>query len=200
MKDRTPEERSKLEDYVKKTPWKVSVRSLKECVEEHHRPEELPRMIRLWFELNRDVEGYPGRDGDPRTEEESAKLALDIKEIEAAHAMGVNKDWLRDREEHNPICGWIIGAVHFLKDGKRWWLFTAERHDDKAPMVGSIVHAPASKLDIKKLHKIIAYAGGNPKRELLRTGSITQEEHDDAIADGDDDIAEYGQIFYWWKA
>lgn len=184
-------ERAALEARLRSMSWKALVKHLKAVVEEHHRPIELPPMLRRWFELNRSGAG---------TSEEAILLQAEIMVLQAAMDRGMNKDWLGQRVEKTPISGWAVSLCHFLKDGVRWWLLTAQRHDDKANLIGSTVPAPASKLDLKKLDKIVAFAGGDPKRELLRTGAITQEEHDELMAKGKPEIAEYGQIFYWWRA
>jgi len=186
------EERAALEARLRRMSWKQITKRLKEAVEEHRTPLELPPMIRRWLEVNR---------GEPRTVEEAAHIAREIRALQWwVDAQGDSARWFADKTESAPISGWVVEVAHFLKDGKRWWLFAARRHDDRAPLVGATVPAPASQLDLKKLGKIIAYAGGNPKRELLRTGAITQEEHDEFLAAGRADIAEYGQIIYGWRA
>lgn len=102
----------------------------------------------------------------------------------------------RDRADR----GWAVSLTHVLRDGKRWWILSAIRHDDAAPLVGATVPAPASPADLKKLGKIVSCAGGDPRRELLRTGAITRDEREALLAAGKNEIAEYGQIFYWWRA
>lgn len=185
-------ERAALEVNLRRMSWKQLTKHLKEAVEAHHKPLELPPMIRRWLEVNR---------GEPQTDEEAAHIAREVRALQWwVDIKGDSVRWFADKTETAPISGWAVEVAHFLKDGKRWWLLAARRHDDRAPLVGPTVPAPASQLDLKKLGKIIAYAGGDPKRELLRTGAITQEEHADLIAAGKHDIAEYGQIFYWWKA
>lgn len=174
-------------------PWKKRVKILKACVEDNHKPLELPPFVRRWLELNRSSE--------PETAEQKAHQDREIKAIQWwIDAKGDEARWFLDKMEFLPISGWVITAVHFLLDGKRWWLVSGQRHDDAAPLVGKIVPAPANKADLRRLAKIIDYAGGNSNRELLRTGAITQEEHDDFVARGKHDIAEYGMIFYWWRA
>lgn len=184
-------QRAALEARLRSMSWKALVKHLKVAVEEHHQPAEMPPTIRRWLELNR---------SDTGTEEDAIRLQAEIIALQAAWDQDVNKDWLGQRSERAPISGWIITLCHFLKDGVRWWLLTAQRHDDKVNLIGESAPSPASKLDMKKLDKIVAYAGGDPKRELLRTGAVSQEEHDELIAEGQSEIAEYGQIFYWWRA
>jgi hypothetical protein len=189
--DWSAEQRAAIEAGLRSMSWKQLVAQLKSCVEEHHRPTELPPTIRRWLELNRSGTG---------TEEDALRLRCEIEALQAAWDEGVDRDWLGRRTERIPISGWIVTLCHFLKDGVRWWLLTGQRHDDKASLVGSTAPSPATKLDLKKLGKIVMLAGGDPKRELLRTGAITREEHDELIAAGSPEIAEYGQIFYWWRA
>lgn len=190
--DLSAAQRSALEIQIRGTPWKVLVKRLKGIVEQKHEALELPPMIRRWLEINR---------GTPRDEVEAAHIAQEVRALQwRIDAQGDSGRWFEDKTETAPISGWVISASHLLKDGKRSWLFAARRHDDRAPLVGPTVPAPATPADLKKLGKIIAYAGGDPKRELLRTGAISQKEHDDFIAAGKSDIAEYGQIFYWWRA
>lgn len=185
------EARLSLEASLQRMPWKQIVKHLKASVEEHHKPVEMPPMTRRWLELNRSGTG---------TEEDAIRLQAEIAVLQAAAEQAVEKDWLGERSECVPISGWIITLCHFLKDGARWWLLVARRHDDKEKLVGETAPSPANRLDMKKLAKIVVHAGGNPKRELLRTGAITKEEHDELMAEGETEIAEYGQIFYWWKA
>ncbi len=189
MENWSAEQRAQVEANLRGMSWKAITRDLMTCFEKRQL-EELPPATRKWLEINR----YP------RTEEEAAKQDVDCRHLQDLLAdLSCDKDWLKNRSETAPISGWVVNASLFLKDGERWWLFAARRHDDRAPLVGATVPSPANKLDLKKLGKIIAYAGGNPKRELLRTGAITQEEHDQFIAEGRPHIAEYGQIFFWWK-
>lgn len=176
-----------LEATLRGMNWKTRVRVLKAAVEQHHRAIELPVMMRRWLDLNR---------GEIRTVQDAEHTQ---REIVAITEMGVDAGWGDTNTETLPILGWVVSAAHFLRDGTRWWLFTAQRHDDAAPVLGPIVPAPARPADLRKLAKIITYAGGNPKRELLRTGAITQGDRDGFIADGSHDIAEYGLIFYWWQ-
>ena len=186
------DERAALEVSLRRMSWKQITKRLKEAVEAHHEPLELPPMIRRWLEVNR---------GEPRTDEEAAHIVREVRALQWwVAAQGDSARWFSDKTESAPISGWAVEVTHFLKDGRRWWLFAARRHDDRAQLVGPTVPAPATPLDLKKLGKIIAYAGGDPKRELLRTGAISQEEHDAFVAAGKPDIAAYGQIFYWWKA
>ncbi len=192
MDKQSPEQQAALEAGLRSMSWKALVRALKESVEEHHRPIELPSMIRRWLEVNR---------GTPKTPDEATHIEREVKAIKWwVDAKGDSARWFENKSENAPISGWIVTASHALRDGVRWWLFAARRHDDNAALVGPTVPAPAIDADLKKLGKIIAYAGGNPKRELLVTGAITKEEHDEFIAEGNVDIAEYGQIFYWWRA
>lgn len=194
MKDWTDDRRAAMEVQLRNTSWKQLVKHLKVAVTEHHQAIELPVMIRRWLEVNR---------GTPKTEAEAAHIQQEVRSIQwwiDAQGDGDSGRWFKGRTETVPILGWVIEASHVLRDGKRWWIFAARRHDDKAPLVGPTVPAPASNDDMRKLRRIIDYAGGNAKQELLRTGAITQEEHDELAAAGKHDIAAYGQIFFWWKA
>ena len=192
MKDWSADERAAIEVNLRSMSWKQLTQRLKTAVEENHRPIELPPMIRRWLEVNR---------AEPRTEEEAVHIAREVRAIQWwADTQGDSARWFQDKTETVPISRWIVEAAHILRDGKRWWHFAAQRHDDKASLVGPTVPAPATKIDLKKLGKIIAYAGGDPKRELFRTGAITQEEHDEFVAADKPGIAEYGQIFFWWRA
>lgn len=192
MKQYTQEQAAVLEANLRGMNWKMLVKQLMECVERFHHATELPPTIRRWLDLPR----------TPPNEEEMAKFQSELKLLLESMEADPSQtgDWLTAQTETSPISGWVINACHFLKDGKRWWLFAAKRHDDSAPLVGPTVPAPASAGDLRRLGKVIAYAGGNPKRELLRTGAITQEEHDRLMAEGKDEIANYGEIFFWWAA
>lgn len=194
MKDWSGSEKASLEAALRGMSWKQLVKQLKTTVEQHHRPVELPPMIRRWLEVNRET---------PRSEEEAAHVAREVRAIQwwvNASANDESARWFADKTEATPISGWVIEMTHFLKDGKRYWLLAARRHDDAAPLVGPMVPAPSTAADLKKLGKIVAYAGGDPSRELLRTGAITREEHDEFLAAGKLEIAEYGRIFFWWRA
>jgi len=192
MKDMTPDQVAALEVSLRSMRWKEITKRLKAAVEKTHQPLELPSMIRRWLEVNR---------GTPRDEAEAAHVTREVRAIQWwVDAQGDSARWFEDKTETAPISGWVVSASHVLKDGKRWWIFAARRHDDRASLVGATVPAPAVADDLKKLGKIIAHAGGDPRRELLRTGAISREEHDTLVAAGKLDIAEYGQIFFWWKA
>lgn len=181
-----------LEANLRRMSWKELTKRLKASVEQHHQPIELPTIIRRWLEAYR---------GTPRDEAEAAHVATEFRAIQWwVDAQGDSARWFEHKLERVPISGWVVAACHALKDGKRWWIFAAQRHDDRARLVGPTVPAPATDADLKKLGKIIAYAGGDQRRELFRTGAITLAEHDAFIAAGKPDTAEYGQIFYWWKA
>jgi hypothetical protein len=180
-----------MEAQLRNTSWKQLVKHLKVAVEQHHEAIELPVTIRRWLEVNR---------GTPKTEAEAEHIAREVRSIQWWVEAQGEGEWFKGRTETVPILGWVIEAAHVLRDGDRWWIFSARRHDDKAPLVGPTVHAPASYDDMRKLRRIIDAAGGNAKQELLRTGAITQEEHDEFIAAGKPDIAAYGRIFFWWKA
>ena len=194
MKDWSPDALAALEANLRRTHWKQLVKDLKTAVKEHHQPVELPTMIRRWLEINR---------GIPRTEEEAKYIQREAHAIKGwveAQSDAESARWFQGRTESLPISGWAIEATHVLRDGARWWIFSDRRHDDKAPLAGPIVPAPASDADLRKLRRLIDFAGGSSKRELFRTGAISQAEHDELLAAGKPDIAEYGRIFYWWKA
>lgn len=42
--------------------------------------------------------------------------------------------------------------------------------------------------------------GGVPSSALLQTGPLTRDERDRSIGASAPDVAEYGQIFFWWRA
>lgn len=179
------ENQAAIEAGLRAMSWKQRVKVLKQAVEQHHRPQELPTAIRRWLEINRQA---------PTTPEETATAVAQLTALQAwlTDPKGEASDWFKDKTETVPISGWAIEATHVLRDGARWWLVRATRHDDAAPLVGPTVPSPANAADMKRLGKIIDYAGGNRKRELLRTGAITLEEHQAGT--------EYGSIFYWWDA
>jgi hypothetical protein len=180
----SPEKMADVELYLRTASWKALVRDLKAAVCKNHHVVELSKPVRTWLELDR----TPG----VTTYDEALAAMAGLED-------DIHRDYLAMQMEFLPISGWVISACHFLKDGTRWWLFFAKRHDDAAPLIGPTVPAPASDADLRKLRKIIAYAGG-PKEELFRTGAITKEDRDRLLADGHVDVAEYGQISYWWKA
>jgi hypothetical protein len=158
-------------------------------VERCQRPEELPPNIRHWLEMNR----------APVSEQERRDVLADIHRTRATFDLGIEEGWFRERVETLPISGWVITLCHVLKDGARWWILNAARHDDGAPLLGPVVPAPATRQDMRKLEKIVAFAGGNPKRELLRTGAITEADRDALHAAGRPELAEYGRVFFWWR-
>jgi hypothetical protein len=169
--------------------WKKRVKSLIASVKEHHEAVELPPWTRLWMTIDRST-GYYGAP----TPERNAQL------VELQKGSEDEQGWLGARTETMPVSGWVVTAAHFLIDGKRHWLWAAKRHSDAAPLVGQCVPAPADKRDLNKLARIISFAGGNPELELFRTGAITLKEHEDFIAEGKVDVANYGSIFFMWKA
>jgi hypothetical protein len=187
----SPEQRQAFEVRLRSMNWRTLTTLLMQSVEQHHRPVELPVTIRHWLELNRAAHEATTEEAHAQREAEAVSALMEI---------GIDAGWGSAVTETLPISGWVISACHFLRDGERWWLFTARRHDDTAPLAGTAAPAPANQLDLKKLGKIIAYAGGNPRRELLRTGALTQQEHDELVAKGRPDVAAYGQIFFWWRA
>lgn len=173
-----------LESNLRSMSWKALVRTLMQSIEGGRKPDELPPNIRRWLEFN--------RGSVPRSEGDIAALQEVLQGIEAA--------WFRDRTETAPISGWVVTMTLVLRDGAPWWILFAERHDDNAPLLGPICPAPATTTDLRKLVKIVKLAGGNPDRELLRTGAITQADRDRYLAAGDTYVAQYGKIFYWWSA
>lgn len=179
-----------VEAAIRVMPWRSLVRMLQLTVERCQRPEELPPNTRRWLELNR----------APVTEQERRDVLADIHRTRAALDLGIEEGWFRERVETLPISGWVVTLCHVLKDGARWWILNAARHDDDAPLLGPVVPVPATRQDLGKLKKIVALAGGDPDRELLRTGAITQADRDELVASGREDVAEYGRIFYWWRA
>lgn len=189
-----------LEANLRGMHWKHLLKILMTNVVEHHKPEVLPEMIQRWLELDRTL-------GHSATTEEMETIVT-LQAIQATAPELTPGHWFVGRVEHIPISGWIIEMCHFLKPRKRnaelldrWWLLTARRHDDHAPLVGPVVPAPATALDLKKLRKIVAKAGGDPSREVLRTGPITEEERTALIEAGHADVAKnYGEIFWWWRA
>lgn len=180
----TADQRAALEVNLRSMSWKELVRTLMASVTTKCKPEELPPNIRRWLEFNRGAVA--------RSESEIAAIQEVLQGIEA--------DWFRDRIEVAPISGWVVTMANVLRDGARWWILFAERHDDSAPLLGAVCPAPATTADLRKLGKIVKLAGGNPDRELLRTGAITQADRDRYLAAGDTYVAQYGKIFYWWKA
>lgn len=174
-----------LELRIRSMSWKARVKSLLGTVEELHQPEELPDPICRWFDWNR-------AEQPPADAEVQAVM-------EALSAEGAS--WFHRRTETMPISGWVVSVARYLRDGVRWWLLFAERHDDAAPLIGPTVPAPASVADLKRLSKIVAYAGGNPKRHLLRTGPLTEHERNELLAAGKSaDEARFGIVFFAWKA
>jgi hypothetical protein len=195
--DLTDAQKRALEIQLRSTPWKVLVKSLKVNVEKRHEVLAPPAILLRWLELEwRRRMSLNPTEAAEATQEAQALLAW-AKDPE-------NKDessgWFEDKVETFPISGWVINLSHILRDGRRWWILMARRHDDRAPLVGETIPASASPSDLKKLAKIVAYAGGDPKRELLRTGAITHDEREALLAAGQHEIAAYGQIFYWWRA
>lgn len=166
---------------LRTTNYRELVRIVKH-VARKNRALEIPVLVRRWLDINRD---------SVTTDDATALL-------EALETSG-DIEWLGRSMETIPILGWVISAVHFLVDGTHAWLIAAQRHDDKAALVGPTVPAPATTGDMARLRKIIAYAGGDPLRELCRTGAITAEEREAFLAADKPDIAEYGKILYFWK-
>ncbi len=187
----SPAQRNAFEAKLKSMSWRTLTTLLMQSVERFHSPVELPDAIRRWLELNRDA---PETEEAARMQRASRAAVVALREAGGLEGHGII------RSETLPISGWVVIATHFLRDGVRWWLFAARRHDDAAPLAGPVAPAPANPRDLKRLGKIIAYAGGDPRRELLRTGAITLQEHDEFIAAGELDVAAYGQIFFWWRA
>ncbi len=192
MMNRTPAEAAALAASLRAMPWRDIVRTLKTCVIEHQPLEELPSVVRRWLEVDRN----PSTPEALAASEREMQAIKTLVEISGSHP----GQWMQARGEFTPVAGWVVALWHFLKDGKHWYLLSGRRHDESAPLVGPTVAAPATPGHLKALRKIVDYAGGNGKREVLRTGPLTQEERDALIAAGHADVAEYGEVFFWWKA
>lgn len=135
---------------IRQMPWKAVVKMLKSTVTECQELKELPSVVLEWFDLNRAAEGEAKRD-------ELERGADIIRRMEIA------KPNLYDKTERAPIGPWWILMMHYLRDGKRWWLLIAAR-DDRGVVLES------SSEDLRRLHKVIDYAGGRHKQHLLDAG------------------------------
>lgn len=189
MRAQDPNDQAAIEHNLRAMHWKDLVRTLKRLTEAKHEPLELPSSIRTWLEINR----------DPQTQDEADKTRREAEELKYKMTYDPTfVGWFDGKTETIPISGWIVSATNVLKDGKLWWIFSAKRHDDDAPLIGEVVPAAADRAALRKLGKVISYAGGNVKHEILRTGPITREEFDAFVAQGTP--YEYGLIMWWWKA
>lgn len=132
---------------IRQMPWKAVVKMLKGTVTECQELKELPQVVLEWFDLNRSAEGEAKRD-------ELERGADVVRRMEIA------KPNLYDKTERAPIGPWWILMMHYLRDGKRWWLLIAARDDH-----GVVLESSAE--DLRRLHKIVDYAGGRGKDHLL---------------------------------
>jgi hypothetical protein len=170
-----------LEASLRAMPWRTLMDILIKAAPD---AEELPMLTRRWFELNR---------------ADTADLAKAHDVLERLKKSPAEHGWLSNKLETAPMLGWIIHLGRYLRDGETWWLLIAERHDEKAPLVGDVVPAPATYDDFRNLRRIVEYAGGNPKKELMRTGAITAEDRQRLI-DDHNAVTDYGQVFFTWRA
>lgn len=125
-------------------PWKVLIRLMMTAAEHHH-AKEMPQIVIDWFELNR-------KDPDPA---ELDAFVLRAEQYAAISGTAIGGD----RAERAPIGPWWIEVQPYLRDGKRWWLLRAY-HENR----GNLMEAP--KQDLRRLHKIVDYAGGSAKRAI----------------------------------
>jgi hypothetical protein len=131
-------------------PWKAVVKLLKDIVEQHHQPREMPQTVLDWFDFNRK------KGGTSREEMEVFRGRLEQFGEVAGSA-------LHENFERAPIGPWWIELRHYLRDGKRWWLLRAFREG-----AGDVLES--SKGDLNRLYKIVDYAGGDSKQLLIDAG------------------------------
>jgi hypothetical protein len=143
---------------VRRMPWKQVVKMLKQAVTDSE-PKELPQVVLDWFELNRSAEG------------DERRAELD-RGADVVRRMEIAKPNLYEKTERAPIGPWWILLAHYLRDGKRWWLLIAARDDNDVVLTSSAE-------DLRRLDKIVGYAGGTYERFVV-------------------DAAEH--VFWTWKA
>lgn len=134
---------------IRRAPWKQVVKMLKQAVVMTD-PQELPQVVLDWFDLNRSAEG------------DARRVELD-RGADVVRRMEIAKPNLYDKTERVPIGPWWILMMHYLRDGKRWWLLIAARDDH-----GVVLES--STEDLRRLHKIVDHAGGRHKEMLLDAG------------------------------
>jgi hypothetical protein len=144
----TPEQLASATETVRAMPWKAVVKLIKKTVEQFHRPEEMHQAVLDWFDLNR-------------------KQALDMAAVapimERLKQAAPYFEKMREGFESAPIGPYFIAVRHYLRDGKRYWLLQVRREDE------AFVHS-SNPDDMKRLRKIVNYAGGKFEDLLIDAG------------------------------
>ena len=141
---------------VRQLPWKVVVKLLKDAVEQHHQPREMPQAVLDWFDLNRK---------EVRSDEEAAVARAQMEAFRGRMEQfgEVAEPAFRDNFERAPIGVWWVQIWHYLRDGERWWLLRAYRDD-------GVDALESSKDDLRRLHKVVDNAGGDSRHLLIDAG------------------------------
>jgi hypothetical protein len=156
MAERTKEQEAELQYRARQLPWKYVVKMVLKSAASHDL-RELPPIMCEWFDLNRN---HPeGSDADKAELAKMDDIQRRMNETPASEL------WLGDEEERAPIGTWWIAVNYYLRDGKRWCLLRAYLH-------GNLETSSASPDENRRLSKIVALAGGDPKKLLLQTGNM----------------------------